>query len=221
MCVRVSLIPVLLTSLFVLNTFTPNLLCFAAAFVQGRLHFYEGYSLRRIALPIRTLCKLGGLTYTHTHTRTRCILAFLMSADPFFVCVCMCVCVCAVLAWWLGAHCFAGIKALLVTNAAGGLNPDYNVGDLMLLQDHLNFPGFAGHNPLIGPHGARLVCVCVCLSVSVCVCVCVCVCLCLWLSSGSALSLFCSLLDLFWFLLIHLLLHPPFKMSATEVGLCP
>ncbi|EGD79701.1 inosine guanosine and xanthosine phosphorylase [Salpingoeca rosetta] len=74
--------------------------------MKGRLHFYEGYSLRRIAHPIRTLCKLG-------------------------------------------------IKALLVTNAAGGLNTEYKVGDLMLLKDHLNLPGFAGQNPLIGPHDER------------------------------------------------------------------
>ncbi|KAK1943937.1 Purine nucleoside phosphorylase [Phytophthora citrophthora] len=48
-----------------------------------------------------------------------------------------------------------GIKYLLVTNAAGGLNPDYNVGDLMILNDHLNMPGLSGHHPLIGPNDTR------------------------------------------------------------------
>lgn len=48
--------------------------------------------------------------------------------------------------------CRLGIKVLLVTNAAGALNRDYRVGDLMLLKDHINFPGFAARNPLVGPH---------------------------------------------------------------------
>ncbi|RLN88654.1 hypothetical protein BBJ28_00017674 [Nothophytophthora sp. Chile5] len=48
-----------------------------------------------------------------------------------------------------------GIKYLLVTNAAGGLNPDYNVGDLMIMNDHLNMPGLAGQHPLIGPNDSR------------------------------------------------------------------
>lgn len=48
-----------------------------------------------------------------------------------------------------------GIKYLIVTNAAGGLNPDYNVGDLMIMNDHLNMPGLAGRHPLVGPNDAR------------------------------------------------------------------
>ncbi len=40
-----------------------------------------------------------------------------------------------------------GIKTLLVTNAAGGVNTNYNVGDFMLIRDHINF---MGNNPLIG-----------------------------------------------------------------------
>lgn len=43
-----------------------------------------------------------------------------------------------------------GVKTLVVTNAAGGLNPDYNMGDIMLMKDHLNLCGMAGQNPLIG-----------------------------------------------------------------------
>ncbi|KAF4551407.1 Purine nucleoside phosphorylase-like protein [Elsinoe fawcettii] len=39
-----------------------------------------------------------------------------------------------------------------VTNAAGGLNPEYNVGDIVVLNDHLNLPGFAGYHPLRGPN---------------------------------------------------------------------
>lgn len=45
-----------------------------------------------------------------------------------------------------------GVETLILTNAAGGLNPNFHVGDLMLLVDHINFVGMAGHNPLIGPN---------------------------------------------------------------------
>jgi purine-nucleoside phosphorylase len=44
----------------------------------------------------------------------------------------------------------ARITTLILTNAAGGLNPDYGVGDLMVLADHINLPGLVGHNPLRG-----------------------------------------------------------------------
>ncbi|KAE9026740.1 hypothetical protein PF011_g2395 [Phytophthora fragariae] len=74
--------------------------------MRGRVHFYEGYSMQEITLPIRAMCLLG-------------------------------------------------IKYLLVTNAAGGLNPDFNVGDLMILNDHLNMPGLSGQHPLIGPNDTR------------------------------------------------------------------
>lgn len=53
----------------------------------------------------------------------------------------------------LGAH------TLIVTNAAGGLNPAYEPGDVMVIRDHLNLPALAGLSPLVGPHdpttGAR------------------------------------------------------------------
>lgn len=45
-----------------------------------------------------------------------------------------------------------GVETVILTNAAGGLNPSYQVGDLMLLNDHINFVGMAGHNPLVGPN---------------------------------------------------------------------
>lgn len=45
-----------------------------------------------------------------------------------------------------------GVQTVILTNAAGGLNPAYSVGDLMLLNDHINFVGMAGQNPLIGPN---------------------------------------------------------------------
>ncbi|XP_055341896.1 purine nucleoside phosphorylase-like [Paramacrobiotus metropolitanus] len=48
-----------------------------------------------------------------------------------------------------------GVDTLIVTNAAGGLNPSYAVGDIMLIKDHINFAGFAGVNPLCGVNDER------------------------------------------------------------------
>jgi len=45
-----------------------------------------------------------------------------------------------------------GINILITTNAAGGLNPDYNVGDVMVIEDHISLPNLAGIHPLIGPN---------------------------------------------------------------------
>jgi purine-nucleoside phosphorylase len=75
--------------------------------LQGRTHFYEGYPMDRVTLPVRVMTALG-------------------------------------------------IKVLIVTNAAGGLNPAYEPGDLMIIRDHLNFPGMAGNNPLRGPNDESL-----------------------------------------------------------------
>src|SRR3990172_13410159 len=71
--------------------------------MQGRTHYYEGYDMPRLGLPVRVMQHLG-------------------------------------------------IEILIVTNAAGGVNPEFEPGDLMMLTDHLNLIGMAGQNPLRGPN---------------------------------------------------------------------
>jgi purine-nucleoside phosphorylase len=73
------------------------------AVMQGRTHYYEGYDMPRLGLPVRVMQRLG-------------------------------------------------IEFLIVTNAAGAVNPKFEPGDLMLLTDHLNLIGMAGQNPLRGPN---------------------------------------------------------------------
>lgn len=48
-----------------------------------------------------------------------------------------------------------GVKTLIVTNAAGGLNKDYMVGDIMIIKDQINLPAFAGNSPLKGHNDDR------------------------------------------------------------------
>lgn len=71
--------------------------------MQGRVHFYEGYSMSQITLPVRVMIRLG-------------------------------------------------LEMMIVTNAAGGINPDFVPGDVMLITDNLNLVGMSGANPLMGPN---------------------------------------------------------------------
>ena len=71
--------------------------------MQGRVHYYEGYSLEEVTFPVRTFALLG-------------------------------------------------IKTLILTNAAGGINVQLQQGALMVLSDHLNL---MGANPLVGPNDER------------------------------------------------------------------
>ena len=71
--------------------------------MQGRIHFYEGYSMSQITMPVRVMKRLG-------------------------------------------------IETMVVTNAAGAINPSFEPGDLMLITDNLNLIGMMGFNPLIGPN---------------------------------------------------------------------
>ena len=77
------------------------------AAMRGRVHFYEGYTLRDVTFPVRVMRRLGA-------------------------------------------------ELLIVTNAAGGLNEDFETGDLMVLSDHLNIMGMAGQSPLVGPNESEL-----------------------------------------------------------------
>ena len=49
-----------------------------------------------------------------------------------------------------------GAETLIITNAAGGLNPDFSAGDIMVIRDHINFTGLAGLSPLRGPNDPDL-----------------------------------------------------------------
>lgn len=75
----------------------------AVMVMQGRPHYYEGYSMAEITFPVRVMQAMG-------------------------------------------------IEMLIVTNAAGGLNPEFQAGEVMLINDHINLIGMAGLNPLRGPN---------------------------------------------------------------------
>lgn len=48
-----------------------------------------------------------------------------------------------------------GVKLLIVTNASGGLNSAFKVGDIMIIKDHISLPMMTGQSPLMGPHDDR------------------------------------------------------------------
>lgn len=72
--------------------------------LQGRFHYYEGYSMNEVVFPVRVMK-------------------------------------------------FLGIEMLFVSNASGGVNPDFEIGDIMLIDDHINL---FGDNPLIGKNEDEL-----------------------------------------------------------------
>ncbi|MBW4435531.1 MAG: purine-nucleoside phosphorylase [Pleurocapsa minor GSE-CHR-MK-17-07R] len=51
---------------------------------------------------------------------------------------------------------YLGAQTVILTNAAGGVNKQFRVGDIMIMNDHINFVGLAGHNPLVGPNDDSL-----------------------------------------------------------------
>jgi len=71
--------------------------------MNGRFHFYEGYSLQEVVFPIRVMK-------------------------------------------------FLGIRYLILSNASGGLNPAFEVGDMMFIEDHINMMNLMNENPLKGIH---------------------------------------------------------------------
>lgn len=71
--------------------------------MQGRIHYYEGYTMGECTLPVRVMQRLN-------------------------------------------------VPSLIVTNAAGGVNPNFSPGDVMLITDQLNLMGMSGLNPLMGPN---------------------------------------------------------------------
>lgn len=71
--------------------------------MQGRIHYYEGYTMGQVTLPVRVMQRMG-------------------------------------------------IPSMIVTNAAGGVHPNFEPGDVMLITDQLNLMGMSGLNPLMGPN---------------------------------------------------------------------
>jgi purine-nucleoside phosphorylase len=74
-----------------------------AMVMQGRTHYYEGYRMDQVTLPIRVMQRMG-------------------------------------------------VGTIILTNAAGAINPEYTPGDVMVLTDHISLIGMTGLNPLRGPN---------------------------------------------------------------------
>jgi purine-nucleoside phosphorylase len=75
--------------------------------MQGRVHFYEGFSMDEVTFPVRVMRAFG-------------------------------------------------IETFILTNAAGGLNPNFRAGEIMLIEDQINLLGMMGNNPLMGHNDPEL-----------------------------------------------------------------
>lgn len=93
--------------------------------MKGRFHFYEGYPLWKVKV-------LAWLIWNLIFQTNNIKIFVLLSQVSMPVRVFK----------------LLGVQILLVTNAAGGLNEAYKVGDVMLIKDHINFPGFGGDSAL-------------------------------------------------------------------------
>ena len=64
-------------------------------------------------------------------------------------------CACLQVSYPVRVFSLLGVKTLVLTNASGGLNSSFKVGDIMLIKDHINLPGLVGNNPLCGLNDDR------------------------------------------------------------------
>lgn len=87
------------------------------------------------------------------HSRVAELVKFLKTLSDLLSCTCK-------VTFPVRVFFLMGVDTLVVTNAAGGLNREFEVGDIMLIRDHINLPGFSGWNPLQGPNDERCVSVC-------------------------------------------------------------
>lgn len=109
--------------------------------MQGRFHLYEGYPVQKVS---------RGLSGQKTKMCTLIVLCLDVNINT--VCALSCV---IQITLPMRVFKLLGVETMILTNAAGGLNQDYKVGDIMILKDHINMPGFAGNNPLAGANDER------------------------------------------------------------------